>query len=107
MAVWAGHAYEASQEPRYLDAAWRATDWHVDHAPKAGYRATTMMIPIAKNSLTISCAACIATAVLRRLARWLPDRAERYRSVARETLKALLCNILTPGGVVLHGTWAA
>ncbi len=40
-----------------------------------------------------------------RLARWLPDRAERYRSVARETLKALLSNFLTPGGVVLHGSW--
>jgi unsaturated chondroitin disaccharide hydrolase len=52
-----------------------------------------------------SCAACIATAQLLRLARWLPDRAERYRHVARETLLALLANFLSPGGVVLHGSW--
>ena len=43
--------------------------------------------------------------VLMRLARWLPDRAERYRSVARETLKALVSDFLTVGGVVLHGSW--
>ena len=40
-----------------------------------------------------------------RLARWLPDRAERYRSVARSALNALIANFLTVGGVVLHGSW--
>jgi hypothetical protein len=40
-----------------------------------------------------------------RLARWMPDRAERYQSVALATLKALIANFLTVGGVVLHGSW--
>jgi unsaturated chondroitin disaccharide hydrolase len=39
-----------------------------------------------------------------RLARWPPDRAERYRSVG-QTLTALLSNFPTPGGGVLHGSW--
>src|SRR5204862_322079 len=52
-----------------------------------------------------SCAAAIATACLMRLARWLPERAERYRAVARDTLAALITDHLSPGGVLLHGTW--
>ena len=52
-----------------------------------------------------SCAAAIATANLLRLAQWLPQRAESYRHVARETLKALIADFLTPGGVLLHGSW--
>jgi unsaturated chondroitin disaccharide hydrolase len=40
-----------------------------------------------------------------RLARWMPDRAERYQSVAQATLKALIADFLTVGGVVLHGSW--
>jgi len=42
--------------------------------------------------------ACIATSVLMRLARWIPDRAERYQSVAKATLKALIADFP-------HGWW--
>jgi len=59
----------------------------------------------ARHSLYDSCAACIATAVLLRLAKWLPDRAERYEGVARATLRALIAGFLTVDGTVLHGTW--
>ena len=38
-------------------------------------------------------------------ASWLPDRAGLYRNVARETLKALMSDFLSPGGVLLHGSW--
>lgn len=99
------HAYEASQSPRYLDAAQRAADWYVDHAPPGWVPHYDYDDPDRATLPYDSCAACIATSVLMRLARWLPDRAARYRSVARETLKALLANFLTPGGVVLHGSW--
>lgn len=99
------HGYEASGKPHYLDAAMRAADWYVDHAPEGWVPRYDYDDPERASLPYDSCAACIATAVLLRLARFLPERAERYRNVARETLKALIANFLTVGGVVLHGSW--
>lgn len=99
------HGYEASADPRYLEAARRAADWYVDHAPPGWVPRYDYDDPAHETLPYDSCAACIATAVLLRLARWLPERAERYRSVARETLGALVSNFLSVGGVVLHGSW--
>lgn len=99
------HGYEASGRPHYLDAARRAADWYVDHAPPGFVPRYDYDDPDRETLPYDSCAACIATAQLLRLARFLPDRAERYRRVARETLAALLADFLTPGGVVLHGSW--
>jgi unsaturated chondroitin disaccharide hydrolase len=99
------HAYEASGQPRYLTAARAAADWYVDHAPPNWVPRYDYDDPDRERLPYDSCAACIATAVLMRLARWLPDRAERYRTVAHETLMALVTDFLTVGGVVLHGTW--
>jgi unsaturated chondroitin disaccharide hydrolase len=99
------HGYEASGNPEYLKAAQRAADWYVDHAPAGWVPRYDYDDPDREKLPYDSCAACIATAVLMRLARWLPDRAERYRMVARETLNALIANFLTTSGVVLHGTW--
>jgi unsaturated chondroitin disaccharide hydrolase len=67
---------------------------------KAGCHATTTTTRTETSFPTIP-----APPASLRLARWLPDRAQRYRDVARETLKVLLADFLTPGGVVLHGSW--
>jgi unsaturated chondroitin disaccharide hydrolase len=99
------HGYEASRQPRYLDAAQRAADWYVAHAPQGWVPRYDYHDPDQAALPYDSCAACIATAVLLRLARWLPDRTDIYRTVARETLQALITNFLTVGGVVLHGSW--
>jgi unsaturated chondroitin disaccharide hydrolase len=99
------HAYEASRDPRYLHTAQGAADWYVEHLPPGWVPRYDYDDPDRESLPYDSCAAAIATAVLMRLARWLPDRAERYRSVARETLEALLSNFVTTSGVVLHGTW--
>ena len=99
------HAYEASRKPHYLEAARSAADWYVAHAPEGWVPRYDYNDPDRDKLPYDSCAACIATAVLLRLARWLPDRAQRYQDVARETLKVLLADFLTPGGVVLHGSW--
>jgi unsaturated chondroitin disaccharide hydrolase len=99
------HGYEASGKSHYLDAARRAADWYVAHAPKGWVPRYDYDDPDRETLPYDSCAACIATAVLMRLARWLPDRAETYGNVARETLKALICDFLSVGGVVLHGSW--
>jgi unsaturated chondroitin disaccharide hydrolase len=99
------HAYEASGNQRYLDVAKRAADWYVDNAPPDWVPRYDYNDPDRHTLPYDSCAACIATANLLRLARWLPDRADRYRKVARETLISLVANFLTVGGVVLHGSW--
>jgi unsaturated chondroitin disaccharide hydrolase len=99
------HGYEASGKPAYLDAARRAADWYVDHAPPGWVPRYDYHDPDGERLPYCSCTAAIATAQLMRLARWLPDRAERYRHVARETLTRLLADFLTPGGVLLHGSW--
>jgi unsaturated chondroitin disaccharide hydrolase len=99
------HGYEASGNPRYLDAARRAADWYVEHTPPGWVPHYDYDDPERESLPFDSCAAGIATANLLRLARWLPERADRYRWIARETLKALISNFLTPGGVLLHGTW--
>jgi unsaturated chondroitin disaccharide hydrolase len=99
------HGYEASGNPLYLDAARRAADWYVEHVPPGWVPRYDFHDPDRDSLPYCSCTAAIATAQLIRLARWLPNRAERYRAVARETLRALLTNFLTPGGVLLHGSW--
>jgi unsaturated chondroitin disaccharide hydrolase len=99
------HAFEASRLPRYLDAAQRAADWYVENAPSGWVPRYDYHDPDRESLPYDSCAACIATSVLMRLARWLPDRADRYRHVARQTLQALIADFLSPGGVVLHGSW--
>jgi Glycosyl Hydrolase Family 88. len=99
------HGYEASGEKRYLEAATRAADWYVDNAP-AGWVPRYDYHDPDRDSLPYdSCAACIGTAQLLRLAQWLPERAERYRQVARSTLIALISDFVTDSGTVLHGTW--
>ena len=99
------HGYEASGKPAYLDAARRAADWYVDHVPPGWVPRYDSHDPDRQSLPYCSCTAAIATAQLMRLAQWLPDRAARYREVARQTLTALLANFLTPGGVLLHGSW--
>jgi unsaturated chondroitin disaccharide hydrolase len=99
------HAYEASGKTQYLNAARRAADWYVEHAPEGWVPRYDYDDPDRATLPYDSCAACIATSVLMRLARWMPDRAERYQSVAQATLKALIADFLTVGGVVLHGSW--
>lgn len=99
------HGYEASGNPVYLDAATRAADWYVDNAPPGFVPRYDYHDPERETQPYDSCAACIAVAQLLRLARWLPDRAERYETLARRTIDALMTNFLTDGGVVLHASW--
>ena len=99
------HGYEASGKPAYLDAARRAADWYVENVPPGWVPRYDFHDPDRDSLPYCSCTAAIATAQLMRLAHWLPDRAERYRHVAQETLKRLVTDFLTPDGVLLHGSW--
>ena len=99
------HGYEAGGQQKYLDAARRAADWYVANAPPGWVPHYDYDDPDRAMLPYDSCAACIATAVLFRLARWLPERSARYQEVARQTLLALVENFLSVGGTVLHGSW--
>lgn len=99
------HGYEASGNAIYLDAAMRAADWYCDNAPDGLVPRYDYQDPERDTLPYDSCAACIAAAQLLRLARWLPDRAARYETLARRTIDTLIENFLTVGGVVLHGSW--
>jgi unsaturated chondroitin disaccharide hydrolase len=99
------HAYEASGNERYLEAATRAADWYVDNAPAGWVPRYDYHDPDRDQLPYDSCAALIATAQLLRLAQWRPERAGRYRSVARNTLAVLVSDFLTDSGTVLHGSW--
>lgn len=99
------HGYEASGKAAYLEAASRAADWYVEHVPPGWVPRYDYQDPDRDRLPYCSCTAAIAAAQLMRLAEWLPDRAGRYRDVAHQTVTALLANFLTPGGVLLHGSW--
>ena len=100
------HAYEASGGPRYLGAARSAADWYVDHVPegwiprydyddpdreKLPYDSVRGLHRHRRVDATGALASRIGPSV--------------YRKVASETLKAIVSNFLTTGGVMLHGTW--
>lgn len=72
-------AYEASKDPRYLEAVNRVADWYVDHAPLAWVPRYEHDGPDSAKFPYDSGAASIASSVLLRLAKWIPDRAERYQ----------------------------
>jgi unsaturated chondroitin disaccharide hydrolase len=99
------HGYEGSGNVKYLAAAERAADWYVQNAPQDWVPRYDYFDPEREKMPYDSCAAAIATAVLQRLARWIPNKADRYRKTARATLEALMSRFLTDGGVLLHGTW--
>ena len=99
------HGFEATAQEHYLAAARRAADWYLDHAPADWVPHYDFDDPERHTLPRDACAASIATANLLRLARWLPERANRYRAVARATLAELVRNYLGPGGVVLHSSW--
>jgi unsaturated chondroitin disaccharide hydrolase len=107
--AWAilGYAngYEATGSDHYLDVALRAADWWVQHAPTDWVPYYDFDDPNHDSIPRDSCAAVVAATQLLRLARWRPDRAERYCGVARGTALELLRNYLSPGGVLLHGSW--
>lgn len=99
------HAYEATRKVHYLNAAELAADWYVENVPPDWVPHYDYHDPEREKLPYDSCAAAIATAVLLRLARWVPKKAELYRRTARETLSSLMRDFLTTGGVLLHGTW--
>ena len=91
------HAYEASHDRRYLDVARLAAEWYVVHAPPGWVPRYDYDDPDREILPYDSCAACIATAVLLRLARWLPDRAERYQERRTRNAQGADCQLSDAG----------
>ena len=53
------------------------------------------------------CSAVIAFNSMLRVCRVDPSLESRFRDVAEATLRELLDFYITPGGIVLHGSWGA
>lgn len=99
------NGYEATGRERYLEVALRAADWWVEHASRDWVPYYDFDDPNRESIPRDSCAAAVAATCMLRLARLRPDKAETYCRVARATAVELLRNYLSPGGVLLHGSW--
>jgi unsaturated chondroitin disaccharide hydrolase len=107
--AWAMHlfasAYEGTGAKDILEVACRVADWYVSHVPADLVPFYDFEDPGRPSVPRDSCAAAIAVAALIRLAKWLPMRARLYRRIVESTLQELVLNYLSPGGVLLHGSW--
>jgi unsaturated chondroitin disaccharide hydrolase len=107
--AWAVHnyvnAYEATDDDRYLEVARTTGKWFVDHLPSDGIPYYDFADPHVPSVPRDSCSAAICANALLRLSAF--DAASRHwaRPAADRMLKELLDNYLSPGGVVLHGSW--
>lgn len=106
---WAMHnyvnAYEATDEPRFLEVARKVCRWYVDHLPEDHVPFYDFADPAAPAVPRDSCSATIAANALMRLAR-LDDESASWASTSADSIcEELFTNYLTPGGVLLHSSW--
>jgi unsaturated chondroitin disaccharide hydrolase len=107
--AWAIHNYtnvfEATRDARFLDAATRAARWYVDHLPEEGVPFYDFSDPAIPDVPRDSCTAVIVINGLQRLSRLAPETAAWANPAAARSLHAILHDHLSPGGVLLHGSW--
>jgi unsaturated chondroitin disaccharide hydrolase len=107
--AWAVHnyvgAYEATGDDLYLQVARTTGKWFVDHLPSDGIPFYDFADPDAPAVPRDSCSAAICANALLRLCAVDPSARPWARPAADSMLDELLKNYLSPGGVVLHGSW--
>ena len=107
--AWAMHnytnAWEATGDEEFLDAARRASRWYVDHVPVDHVPFYDFDDPAIPTVPRDSCTAAICANALLRLARLDAQSASWARPAAEAALEALTTDYLSPGGVLLHGSW--
>ncbi|TQM13296.1 glycoside hydrolase family 88 protein [Pseudonocardia kunmingensis] len=106
---WALHnyvnVYEATGDPGFLEVARRVCRWYVDHLPGDHVPFYDFADPQAPAVPRDSCSASIAANALLRLARLDPESAGWAQPAGDAIVDELLLNYLSPGGVLLHGSW--
>lgn len=100
-------AFEATGERRFLDTYLRCADYWIAHLPDDLIPFYDMSDPAVPQVPRDSCSAVIALNSMLRVCRVDPSLEDRFREVANATLRELLDFYVTPGGIVLHGSWGA
>lgn len=100
-------AYEATGEKQFLDIAIRLCDYYLDEMIRSGdpvpfYDVLDPEIPKVPRD---TCTAALACNCMVRLMREQPQLESKYAGYVEQTLNELLRNHVTPGGILLHGTW--
>lgn len=98
-------AHRAAGKSLFLETAVRCADWYVAHVPPDSVPFYDFHDPTRPRVPRDSCAAVIASTALVRLSEVKVDLARRYRPAVENTLKELICNYLSPCGLLLHGSW--
>ncbi len=100
-------AFEATGERRFLDTYLRCADYWIAHLPDDLIPFYDMSDPAVPHVPRDSCSAVIALNSMLRVCRVDPSLEDRFREVANATMRELLEFYVTPGGIVLHGSWGA
>jgi unsaturated chondroitin disaccharide hydrolase len=100
-------AFEATGERRFLDTWLRCADYWIAHLPDDLIPFYDMSDPAVPHVPRDVCSAVIALNSMLRVCRVDPSLESRFRDVAEATLRELLDFYITPGGIVLHGSWGA
>ena len=108
--AWGMHnftsAYESTGLQRFLDSAVKQSDWWVEHIREDGIAYYDFDDPDRFKLPLDTCASAIAVNAMIRLCRIRPELSSRYRPVIERTLVEIAEHHLSPGGLVVHGTWA-
>lgn len=100
-------AYEATGDELFLKAAARTADWYVENIPTDYIPFYDFDDPRIPQIARDSSAATIACCALSMLKHWLPKRAERYQQVIDASAQQILDRYLTPGGILMGGSWGS
>lgn len=107
--AWAVHnytnAYEATGDKDFLEVARKAAGWYLEHLPSDLVPFYDFDDPAIPSVPKDACAAAITLNGLMRLARLDASSNGWAQSAADRILAALLRDYLSPGGVLLHGSW--
>jgi unsaturated chondroitin disaccharide hydrolase len=100
-------AYEATGDKLFLEKATLTADWYVYNLPEdyiPFYDFHDPRIPQIARDTSAATIACCAFSMLKN---WLPERAKKYQQVIDESVRQMLARYLTPGGILMGGTWGS
>ena len=98
-------AYEATGRQLFLDTYLRCADYWIEHLPEGLIPYYDMSDPAIPHVPRDSCSAVIAMNAMIRVCLKSPELEPRFKKVVGDTMKELYDFYLTPGGLMLHGSW--
>ena len=100
-------AYEATGTQLFLDTFLRCADYWVEHLPDDLIPFYDMSDPRVPHVPRDSCSAVIATNAMIRVCNKNPQMESRFKRVVGDTMQEIYEFYLTPGGLMLHGSWGS